>query len=148
MAERFATNLTPELSCADFAKSLAFYTDILGFSIQYQRPEDGFAMLEYQGSRLMIDQLHAVDPTPTGRSWILAPMEYPFGRGINFQIVTDNVDALYERVQKLNAKIYLPMEEKWYRADDLELGNRQFIVLDPDGYMLRFFQDLGERPVL
>jgi hypothetical protein len=37
------------------------------------------------------------------------------------------------------------IEEKWYRANDVELGNRQFIILDPDGYMLRFFQDLGER---
>jgi catechol 2,3-dioxygenase-like lactoylglutathione lyase family enzyme len=25
-------------------------------------------------------------------------------------------------------------------------GNRQFVVADPDGYLLRFFQDLGERP--
>jgi len=27
------------------------------------------------------------------------------------------------------------------------VGNRQFVVPDPDGYLLRFFQDLGERPI-
>jgi hypothetical protein len=37
------------------------------------------------------------------------------------------------------------MEEKWYRMNDSKVGNRQFIVLDPDGYLLRFVQDLGER---
>lgn len=37
------------------------------------------------------------------------------------------------------------MEEKWYRADDAYLGNKQFIVQDPDGFLLRFFEDLGER---
>jgi hypothetical protein len=35
--------------------------------------------------------------------------------------------------------------EKWYRAGDRELGQRQFLVQDPDGYLLRFCQDLGER---
>ena len=29
----------------------------------------------------------------------------------------------------------------------MEVGNRQFIVLDPDGYMLRFAQDLGKRKI-
>lgn len=37
------------------------------------------------------------------------------------------------------------MEEKWYRATDKELGNKQFLVQDPDGYLLRFFQDLELR---
>ncbi len=145
--ERLVTKLTPELSCTDITKSLSFYTDVLGFSVQYTRPEDGFAMLERQGSRLMLDQLHAIAPTSTGRSWVTAPMEYPFGRGINFQIEATDVDELHAHAQKCGANIYLPIEEKWYRADDTELGNRQFIVLDPDGYMLRFFQDLGTRPV-
>ena len=40
------------------------------------------------------------------------------------------------------------IEDKWYRADDIEIGNRQFIVLDPDGYMLRFAEELGERKII
>jgi len=35
--------LVPELSITDFAKSLDFYERILGFSIVYQRQEEGFA---------------------------------------------------------------------------------------------------------
>jgi catechol 2,3-dioxygenase-like lactoylglutathione lyase family enzyme len=139
--QRLTTTLTPELYCTDIKMSLTFYTDILGFSIQYQRPEEGFAMLERQGSRIMLDQFVPGD----SRSWIAAPLERPFGRGINLQMETTAVDELYTRAQKAGATMFLPLEEKWYRADDMELGNRQFIVQDPDGYLLRFFQDLGER---
>jgi hypothetical protein len=39
------------------------------------------------------------------------------------------------------------MEEKWYRREALLLGVRQFIVLDPDGYLLRLSQSLGTKPV-
>jgi hypothetical protein len=43
--------------------------------------------------------------------------------------------------------LFVPLEERWYRRDDVLLGNRQFLVQDPDGYLLRFFEDLGERPL-
>lgn len=144
---RLTTKLTPELSCTDITASLKFYVEALGFSIQYQRPTEGFAMLEREGSRLMLDQITPPDATSeTARTWLTGVMEYPFGRGINLQIETTNIDALYVKAQEKGARIFLSMEEKWYRADAVELGNRQFIAQDPDGYLLRFFQDLGERP--
>ena len=142
---RVVTNLTPELACTSIQISVAFYTEVLGFNIQYQRPEDGFAMLEREGSRIMLDEIRADAKTPTARTWFAGALEYPFGRGINLQIVVGNVDDLYVNVRNAGARIFLPMEEKWYRADDILLGNRQFIVQDPDGYLLRFFQDLGAR---
>jgi hypothetical protein len=40
----------------------------------------------------------------------------------------------------------LDLEDRWYDRDSLSFGNRQFVVQDPDGYLLRFFQDLGSRP--
>ena len=141
MKKYLFTPLTPELVCSDFKISVSFYTQVLGFKIQYQREENGFAMLERQGSWLMLDQMMP----GSSRTWIAAPLEAPFGRGINLQMETDKVDDLYTRVQSAGVPIFLPMEEKWYRCDDIYLGNRQFIVQDPDGYLLRFFQDLGER---
>jgi uncharacterized glyoxalase superfamily protein PhnB len=135
------TALTPELMCRSIKTSLPFYLDVLGFKIQYQREEEGFAMLERKGARIMLDELVPNSP----RSWIAGPLEPPFGRGINLQIETDAVDTLYANVERSGATIFLPIEEKWYRADDVYFGSRQFIVLDPDGYMLRFYQDLGER---
>jgi catechol 2,3-dioxygenase-like lactoylglutathione lyase family enzyme len=138
------TPLTPELYCTDIKISLPFYTQVLGFKIQYRREENGFAMLERQGSRIMLDEI----VPGSVRTWITASLETPFGRGINLQIRTDKVDDLYAHVQKVGARIFLAMEEKWYRWDDIYLGNRQFIVQDPDGYLLRFYEDLGERKTI
>lgn len=39
-------------------------------------------------------------------------------------------------------------EEAWYRKGDFEVGQRQFLVQDPDGYLLRLVEGLGERPAL
>jgi uncharacterized glyoxalase superfamily protein PhnB len=143
MSDFYTTPLTPELCCTDFHQSLAFYTQVLDFKIQYQRPEEGFAMLERQGARLMLDQIYGVDGK--GRSWLTGVLEKPFGRGINLQIETTDVEALYAKVQAVGAVIFLPIEEKWYGKGEAFLGNRQFIVQDPDGYLLRFFESLGEK---
>lgn len=137
------TPLTPELLCSNIQISLAFYTEILGFTIDYQRPEDGFVMLERQGARLMLEQ---IDPNST-TTWIAGPLEHPFGRGMNLQIETINVDELYSKVQNAKATIFLPIKDSWYRANDVYLGCREFIVQDPDGYLLRFQEFLGGRPL-
>lgn len=133
--------LIPELYCTSLEVSREFYVSVLGFKVLYERPEEKFVMLEREGAQIMLEELGA------DRNWISAPLETPFGRGVNFQIQVADVDALYERVKNSKSKIFLPIEEKWYRANDAELGNRQFIAQDPDGYLLRFFQDLGTRKV-
>ncbi len=55
------------------------------------------------------------------------------------------VGRLYEWVQRSGARIVVSLEDRWYRQDEGEVGNRQFIVTDPDGYLLRPFQSLGRR---
>jgi catechol 2,3-dioxygenase-like lactoylglutathione lyase family enzyme len=132
--------LVPELCCSDFARSLAFYTEVLGFTVRYQRPEERFAYLDRAGASIMIEQ-------SVGRAFLAAPLEYPYGRGINFQIEVADVNEFYARVIDAGCSIYLSLEEKWYRRGTEEGGNHQFIVLDPDGYLLRFAQYLGARPL-
>ncbi len=51
----------------------------------------------------------------------------------------------YLRLGDAGYPLYLPLEEKWYRKGETEVGNRQFVVADPDGYLLRFYEDLGTR---
>lgn len=136
------TILTPELKVLNFKESLDFYTRIAGFEILYDCPEEDFAMLGINGARLMIEGL-----TEKGRSriWNVGNLERPFGRGMHFQIAVPDVQGLYENFKKANYPIFFEMEEKWYRKNDKEVGNKQFLVQDPDGYLLRFFQDLGIR---
>lgn len=131
--------LIPELICSNIDASLRFYTEVLGFSILYARPEERFAFLEREGAQLMIEQ-------PAGRAFLAGGLTRPFGRGINLQIEVSDVLALVRDVESAGAPIFLPLEDRWYRRDQILLGNRQFIVQDPDGYLLRFFQDLGHRP--
>jgi catechol 2,3-dioxygenase-like lactoylglutathione lyase family enzyme len=133
--------LIPELKVRDFEKSLDFYTRLAGFKISYDRPEESFAMLEKEGAMLMIEQ---IEP---GERWSVGKQEYPLGQGINFQIEVAEIEDLYKNFKKSNYPIFFEMEEKWYRKDEAEAGNKQFLVQDPDGYLLRFFRDLGERPL-
>ena len=131
--------LVPELVVSDIGRSTAFYRDVLGFSVTYSRPEERFAYLDREGAHLMIEQ-------PVARSFVVGEFAHPFGRGVNLQIEASDVAPLYERVWALGHPVHLALEDRWYRRDATLLGNRQFIVQDPDGYLLRFFQDLGQRP--
>ena len=78
-------------------------------------------------------------------SWVVGTIEPPFGRGVNFQIMTTGLAELYENCKTNGVKLFREWEDAWYRADDHYVGQSQFIVCDPDGYMLRFAEDLGER---
>ena len=129
--------LIPEFCVADTALSLRFY-ETLGFTVLYQREEEGFVFLEREGAQLMLDKV-APD------SWITAPFEKPLGRGVNLQIRVSDVDALYATAGQAGLVMFRPLYEKWYRVEDTQRGNRQFLIQDPDGYLLRFYQNLGER---
>ncbi len=135
-------SLIPELSVENFAVSLEFYTKILGFSVLYQRPEEGFAFLTLEHTQLMIDQIGLT------RTWQTAPFEYPLGRGVNFQITVSSIQTILEELAHHKIDLMMPVEERWYRKDNIEVGNRQFLVQDPDGYLLRFAEDLGQREVI
>ena len=133
--------LIPELDVEKLDRSLAFYTIVIGCTVLYERPEERFAFLDLEGAKLMLEE--AAGPGPRFNT---APLEHPYGRGVNFQIQVADADELYARVLAAAAHVVIPIESKWYRRDDHEVGNRQFVVADPDGYLLRFFTDLGRRP--
>lgn len=130
--------LVPELSVSDWRRSCAFYTGMLGFALCYARPEEGFCWLERDGAALMLDQLGV------GRDFA-PPPAHTFGRGVNLQIEIPDAETLAARLTAAGHALHLPLEDRWYRRDDHEVGNRQFVVADPDGYLLRFFSDLGRR---
>ncbi|NGM22166.1 VOC family protein [Roseomonas stagni] len=133
--------LVPELLVSDLEASLRFWGGLCGFETAYDRPEDGFAYLHRDGVQVMLEE--AFRP---GRRWITGPLERPFGRGINLQIELPAIAPVLAALEAASWPLYLAPEEKWYRAGDREAGVRQFIVQDPDGYLLRFQQSLGMRP--
>ena len=132
--------LVPELLIDDLDRSLAFYVGVVGFRVLYDRPEERFAYLDLGGAHLMLEQMGV------GRRFRVDVMEPPYGRGVSFQIEVADVDALHGRVHAAGVGMVLPLEERWYRRDEWETGNRQFVVADPDGYLMRFYANLGQRP--
>ena len=138
----FVFNKTvPELSVSNLENSLLFYKT-LGFKIEYERPENKFVFLSMGDIQFMLQELSDKD------KWNLAPLTYPFGNGINFQLEVNSVDRMYSKLKEHNYPITFEIEENWYRQDNKLLGNKEFLVQDPDGYLLRFSEDLGEKEVI
>ena len=141
MTDRLKFNsLLPELYITDFETSLHFYIDILGFKLEYQRDNPKFGFLSYQGSQLMIQELVLGERE-------LEKLEQPFGRGINFQIETSSVQSIVDSLTKNNYPIKRGIKDSWYRENNILHGCQEILVTDPDGYLLRFSEDLGEGSV-
>ncbi|MCJ7728259.1 MAG: VOC family protein [Actinobacteria bacterium] len=132
--------LIPELSVSDFEKSIYFYVKILGFKVEYRREENNFAFLSLNDAQIMIDKVND--------NWNTGDLEYPYGRGINFQIEVDDISPLLTSLNENNYSIFISPKDNWYRVDDQLHGNREFLVQDPDGYLLRFSQDIGIKEVI
>lgn len=136
----YFNKIIPELSVTNLKKSIEFYKTI-GFKIEYERVEDKFAFLSMGEIQFMLQEITEND------KWDVAPLSYPFGNGINFQLEVESVDKIYNSLKKNNNKIAFEIEENWYRKDNKLLGNKEFLIQDPDGYLLRFSEDLGEKEI-
>lgn len=131
--------LIPELSVSNLNESLKFYVNSIGFKIEYQRPENKFVFISYQGTQFMLQELEE------NEKWSIGELKHPYGNGVNFQIEVSNVEKIYDALKTSGYKIVFDIEENWYRQDNKLLGNKEFLIQDPDGYLLRFSEDLGEK---
>ena len=132
--------LVPELLVRNLDASLAFWCGLCGFTVLYDRRDEGFAFLALGDAQVMLEEIGRT------RNWIDGSVEPPFGRGINFQITVGSIAAVKDALAAEKWSLFMDIEEKWYRTADHETGVRQLIVQDPDGYLLRFAEPLGRRP--
>ena len=65
--------------------------------------------------------------------------------GMNFQLEVSDLDEIYNNLKNNDYTITFDIQENWYRQDDKLLGNKEFLIQDSDGYLFRFFEDLGEK---
>lgn len=131
----------PEFSVTNLKNSLIFYKTA-GFKVEYDRPESKFAFISLGNIQFMLQELY------DNNKWNIGELKYPFGNGINFQLEVDNLDEIYNNLKNSNYKITFDIEENWYKQDNKLLGNKEFLIQDPDGYLLRFFEDLGEKEII
>jgi catechol 2,3-dioxygenase-like lactoylglutathione lyase family enzyme len=122
--------MIPELSVFDIDQTIEFYKS-LGFELIYERPEDRFAFLSFEGSQFMFEQLHS-------DGWNTGEMRYPLGQGINFSITTDEIDCLYARCKEAQVAFYRDLMITTYRVDQINVEQKEFLIQDPNGYLLRF----------
>ena len=130
--------LVPELGVTNIHASKAFWVDILGFNIKFERPEDNFIYLSLEGADIMLDQINK------DISWLTGVLEPPLGRGMNLEITLNEIEPILQRLKQANYNLWREPKEEWYRSGNFKVGVREFLVQDPDGYLIRFAEELGE----
>lgn len=124
--------LIPELVVTDLPRSMAFYQDALGFREVFARPEEGFHFLERNGAQIMI--------LAAGEGRWMAHGESPLGNGINLAIALPAFPVGW--VDSLRPNWFVAPFEHEYETADGRVRVEQFVVRDPDGYLLRFLRRL------
>ena len=122
--------MIPELSVFDIERTKKFYRE-LGFKIEYERTEDKFVFMSFQDSQFMFEQIH-------DEGWNIGELVYPLGRGINFSIAVDDIEELYKLVNSLNIELYRELTRNIYQVNGIEEMQIEFLIQDPNGYLLRF----------
>ncbi|MEH6526857.1 MAG: VOC family protein [Sneathiella sp.] len=132
--------MAPELLVEEIDRSTAFWQTLLGFEMVYQRPEEKFIYLERpEGAQVMLHQ--RCDHWETGE------MQPPFGRGVMFQIEAADLPDIEAKLAAADWPLHTGPREIWRRLGDVEGGQREIFVQDPDGYLVMLFKNLGERPI-
>lgn len=96
----------------DLAKSLEFY-EKLGFV--RERVDDGFAVVSWEGCEFFLDQ----------------QPERSYGGQANVRIMVPDVDRYWLLAREIGATVLTQLMPRYY-------GLKDFTVLDPDGFGLRF----------
>ena len=123
-------SLIPELTVTDLEKTKRFYMDVLHFKIEYERPEDRFVFLSLENSQMMFEQAND--------TWSVGRLEYPFGRGVNFEMTVSDVDTMYKHIIDSGITPFRELKLSHYRSGDGDIVQKEFLIQDPDGYLLRF----------
>src|SRR5688572_10853102 len=119
--------LTPNLIVSSVEQSLAFYSDVLGFTRTATVPDASpyvFAAVQSGPVEIFFNARGpAVEEYPA-----LANM--PIGGTLTLYMEVSGVDKIYEEL-KTRVKVTMPLERKFY-------GVTEFAFEDPDGYVITF----------
>ena len=119
--------VTPFMDVEDLERALAFFTGILGFETRFRAADYAYVHRETTGFRIL---------KQTGRDG--AP---PGNRRFAYYIDVRDVDQLYAELKpKLDTlpkgDVYGPVNQSY--------GQRELLVLAPDGNLLAFGQAISE----
>lgn len=124
--DRNFIHVTPFLHVPDLARAIAFFTDILGFAILYRHGLE-YAYLEREGVGFRILESHGSEGAPPGN------------RRFAYYIDVRDVDALHA---ELAPKLATLPKGDVHGPVDQPYGQRELLVLAPDGNLIAFGQAL------
>jgi len=122
-----AHRLQASLTVKDLSRSLAWYRDVVGFSVKQEHVREGqLRAVSLQAGDVQL--LIAQDDGAKG-------LDRVKGEGFSLQITTtQNIDELANGIRKRGGTLTTePVDMPW--------GARVFRVLDPDGFRLTFSSD-------
>ena len=122
-------SLIPELSVSNIENSKKFYQE-LGFKIIYERPEDKFCFIQLEENQIMIEEING--------KWNVGELKYPYGNGINISMSIKDVEKLYNSLKNKNIKFFVDLKISEYKVNNKIYKDKEFLIQDPDGYLLRF----------
>lgn len=121
--------VTPFMTIEDLEGAVRFFTEILGFQILYRDDKYAYVQRETVGFRLF--EMHGPDGAPPGN------------RRFAYYIDVRNVDSLF---QELKPKLDTLPKGDVYGPVNQPYGQREFMVLAPDGNILAFGQPIQATP--
>jgi uncharacterized glyoxalase superfamily protein PhnB len=126
--------LTPNLIVSNVEQSIAFYRDVLGFTVAQTVPDAApFVFAAVQAGPVEIflnapDAAYAEYPSFRDR---------PIGGTLTLFIEVEQIGEAYEALTN-RVNVVMPFEKKWY-------GVTEFAIVDPDGYVITFAQPDSQR---
>lgn len=136
--------ISPMLIAADVAKSVAYYTDVLGFTLRECWPNEEapmWASLELNGQTVMLGcPARADDPMCQGAEgeFMVAcsdDFKQAAGGGVLLYLCVEDVDAYHKAVSERGGKPVGEPRNQFY-------GLRDFQAQDLVGYRFSFFQPI------
>jgi catechol 2,3-dioxygenase-like lactoylglutathione lyase family enzyme len=117
--------LTPNLIVSNVERSLAFYRDVLGFSVAFTVPEASplvFAAMQSGPVEIFLNAPEAATAEYP------AFKDRPLGGTLTLFIEVAGIHKVHDALNG-RVNIVMPLETKWY-------GMTEFAFEDPDGYLI------------
>jgi uncharacterized glyoxalase superfamily protein PhnB len=115
--------LAPQFLVLDLQRALDFYKEKLGFTVEFIYG-DFYASVKRDDIALHLKLSDEPDPSRAFRKQ---------GEHLDVYITTDDIDALFTEYGKRGPNFVHPLHTTAW-------GTREFVVEDPDGYILYFGQ--------
>jgi catechol 2,3-dioxygenase-like lactoylglutathione lyase family enzyme len=120
--------MSPQLLVTDLNNSIAFYTEKLGFELEF-RYEDFYAGIIRDGCSIHLK---------SGKPSMEERKNKRENNDLDIVFSVENVELLYEEFLKKSIDIVQPLCDRPY--------GKEFYIADPDGYIFAYLEETSKLP--